>query len=369
MGTCTLEVILSRLQKTVAGLFAVVILLQATVTYNGAYTFSGVVTLANSSVLGTPASINLTNATAFPYATGGGGLLPLANGGTNCATPYAINAQTTTYQVLAADFTCFKTISVASGTFTITLVASGSQPVAGTWLKVVNYGSGVVTIARSGQNINGGTTSLTLQSASATVPSEAWVFSDGTNYFVSGSFLNPMTAAGDIIYASTTGLPTRLPAAGASVVLHGGTTPSWSAVAISTDVTGLGTGVATFLGTPSGVNFNSMIASGGIPLVPGSHSAAYTTVLADGGSGLLHPTADNNARTFTIDSNANVAYPVGTTITIYNQINTLTIAITSDTLVLGGTLTTGSRTLAAGGVATAWKITSTLWVISGPGLS
>lgn len=369
MGTCTLEVILSRLQKTVAGLFAVVILLQATVTYNGAYTFSGVVTLANSSVLGTPASINLTNATAFPYATGGAGLLPLANGGTNCATPYAINAQTTTYQVLAADFTCFKTISVASGTFTITLVASGSQPVAGTWLKVVNYGSGVVTIARSGQNINGGTTSLTLQSASATVPSEAWVFSDGANYFVSGSFLNPMTAAGDIIYAGTTGLPTRLPAAGASVVLHGGTTPSWSAVAISTDVTGLGTGVATFLGTPSGANFNAMIAAGGVPIAQSSKSAAYTTVLADGGTQILHPTADNNARTFTIDSNANVAYPIGTVITFINQINTVTLAISSDTLQLAGTASTGSRTLAAGSICTVIKIASTLWYASGPGVT
>jgi hypothetical protein len=58
-----------------------------------------------------------------------------------------------------------------------------------------------------------------------------------------------------------------------------------------------------------------------------SQSAAYTTVLSDAGKTLLHPTADNNARTFTIDSNANVSYPVGTVISFVNQINTVTISI------------------------------------------
>ena len=37
-------------------------------------------------------------------------------------------------------------------------------------------------------------------------------------------------------------------------------------------------------------------------LIPqNSKSAAYTTVLTDAGKHLLHPTADNDARTFTID--------------------------------------------------------------------
>jgi len=100
-----------------------------------------------------------------------------------------------------------------------------------------------------------------------------------------------------------------------------------------------------------------------------SQSGAYTTVLADANKHILHPTADNNPRTFTIDSNANVAYPVGTCITFVNEINTLTIAITSDTLVLAGAGTTGSRTLAAMGIATALKKTSTSWIISGTGLT
>lgn len=113
----------------------------------------------------------------------------------------------------------------------------------------------------------------------------------------------------------------------------------------------------------------------GVPLfsnVPqNSKSAAYTTVLGDAQYHILHPSADTTARTFTIDSNANVAYPIGTAITFVNQHSggVVTIAITSDTMRLAGAGTTGSRTLAADGIATALKITSTEWIISGTGLT
>jgi len=47
----------------------------------------------------------------------------------------------------------------------------------------------------------------------------------------------------------------------------------------------------------------------------------------------------------------------------------VTIAITSDTMYLAGTGTTGSRSLAQYGMATAIKMTSTTWIISGNGLT
>lgn len=102
-----------------------------------------------------------------------------------------------------------------------------------------------------------------------------------------------------------------------------------------------------------------------------SQSAAYTLILSDAGKHILHPSADTTARTFTIPANASVAYPIGTAITFVNQnaAGVVTIAITSDTLRLAGAGTTGSRTLAANGVATALKITSTAWIISGTGLT
>lgn len=100
-----------------------------------------------------------------------------------------------------------------------------------------------------------------------------------------------------------------------------------------------------------------------------SQSADYTTVLSDSGKHLLHPSTDNNPRVFTIDSNAHVAYTLGTALTFVNKINTLTIAITSDTLTFAGVGTTGSRTLPANSMATAIKIGTTEWMISGAGLS
>jgi hypothetical protein len=95
----------------------------------------------------------------------------------------SVNAQTSTYQVLASDFNSpCGFIPVASGTFTITLVASGSQPPAGQCVTILNYGTGVVTLARSGQNINGAASNLTGIAGSATAPTGWTVTSDGTNY-------------------------------------------------------------------------------------------------------------------------------------------------------------------------------------------
>lgn len=102
-----------------------------------------------------------------------------------------------------------------------------------------------------------------------------------------------------------------------------------------------------------------------------SKSTAYTGILTDAGSCLLHPAADTTARIFTIPANSSVAYAVGAVLTIINQnaAGVITIAITTDTMRLAGAGTTGSRTLAANGIATATKITTTEWIISGTGLT
>ena len=101
-----------------------------------------------------------------------------------------------------------------------------------------------------------------------------------------------------------------------------------------------------------------------------SQSTAYTLVLSDSGKHIFHPASDNNARTFTIPANSSVAYPIGTAITFINMsVANVTIAITSDTMYLSSAGTTGSRTLARYGSATAVKIASTEWLISGSGLT
>jgi len=129
------------------------------------------------------------------------------------------------------------------------------------------------------------------------------------------------------------------------------------------------------LGTPSSGTLSSCTVDGtdavGFRNIPqNSQSAAYTLVLADSGKHIFHPVGDNNARTFTIPANSSVAYPIGTAITFINMaVASVTIAITTDTLILSSAGTTGSRTLATNGSATCIKITSTSWLISGSGLT
>jgi hypothetical protein len=95
-------------------------------------------------------------------------------------------------------------------------------------------------------------------------------------------------------------------------------------------------------------------------------TGSYTIVAADAGTH-IYSTA---TRTVTIPSNASVAMPIGTTITFIAATGaTVTIAITSDTLLLVSSGTTGSRTLAPFGMATAVKVASTTWMISGNGLT
>ena len=141
-----------------------------------------------------------------------------------------------------------------------------------------------------------------------------------------------------------------------------------------------GSGVLSFsnapaLGTPVSGTIGACTIDGtnavgylGIPI--NSQSNAYTMVLSDAGKCILHPASDANARTFTIPANSSVAYPVGTAISFVNMTSqVLTIAITTDTMNLAVNGTTGSRSLAQYGTATALKINSTGWIISGSALT
>jgi hypothetical protein len=133
--------------------------------------------------------------------------------------------------------------------------------------------------------------------------------------------------------------------------------------------------VTPALGTPSSGTLSSCTVDGtdavGFRNIPiNSQSAAYTAVLADSGKCILHPSTDANARTFTIPANGSVAYSIGTAISFVNMTSqVVSIAITTDTMYLAGTGTTGTRSLAQYGTATVLKMTSTTWIISGAGLT
>lgn len=132
--------------------------------------------------------------------------------------------------------------------------------------------------------------------------------------------------------------------------------------------------VNAFVGVHSaqiGDSANTKFNAGFLEIPQNSKSANYTTVLSDSGKHIYHPSADTTARTWTIDSNANVAYPIGTAITFDNDTGAgvITLAINTDTLVLLPTGATGSRTIAAGGQCTALKVTATRWHLTGVGVT
>ncbi len=256
----------------------------------------------------------------------------------------------------------------------------------------------------------------------------AIVYNNGTDVVTAIDFIPslvlgaalPVASGGTGITSFGTGVATALGvntgSAGAFVVNGGalgtpssGTLTNATGLPIATGVSGLGSNVATFLATPSSSNLAAAVTdetgSGSLVFATSptlvtpvlgtptsgqlsactvdgtdavgfrntpvnSQSADYTLVLADSGKTIFHPASDANDRTFTIPANSSVAYAVGTVVTFINlSANDLTIAITTDTMYLAGDGATGSRTLAEYGVASAVKVESTTWVVSGNGLT
>ena len=182
-----------------------------------------------------------------------------------------------------------------------------------------------------------------------------------------GDVVGPGSATDDAIVAfdGTTGKLIKAAALGTGVQ---------TALGVNTGSAGAFVLFDGALGTPSSGTLSSCTVDGtdavGFRNTPvNSQSAAYETVLADSGKTILHPVADDNARIFTIPANSSVAYPVGTVISFVNLQNTVTIAITTDTMYLANDGDTGDRTLAEYGMASAMKVASTTWIISGNGLT
>jgi len=96
----------------------------------------------------------------------------------------------------------------------------------------------------------------------------------------------------------------------------------------------------------------------------------YICVAADGGGMVVAPTGATGC-TFSVPSNSAVPYVVGTPISFANQGPTgiLVGPTGSDGMVLSTSGATGYRTLGPNGMATAVKLTTTGWLISGNGLT
>jgi|694.fasta_scaffold24121_7 hypothetical protein len=238
-----------------------------------------------------------------------------------------------------------------SGTRFISNVSVGTAPFTVTsTTQVANLN---VAISGSTSNVLGGAAgSLPYQSAANTTTYLARTATNNSTLAFNSSTNAPFwvqPTLSNTYYAATTsaqlaGVVSDETGSGALVF---GTTPT---ITPANAVAATSASTAGYIGMPQvSVNANTAI----LATHAGKH--IYTTV-----TGLTH----------TIPANSNVAFEVGTAITFVTASNvSLSIALTTDTLRLANSTSTGTRTLAANGVATALKITSNVWIMSGNGLT
>lgn len=282
------------------------------------------------------------------------------------------NAFETTVAVV--DPTADRTITLPNETGTVIVSGNASIVNADINASAAIVDTKLATIATAGKVSNSATTAASANTASAIVARDA------SGNFAAGTITAALTGNASTV-TTNANLTGHITSVGNAAVL--GSFTSAQLAAALTDETGTGvnvfatspTLVTPVLGTPTSGTLSNCTVDGadavGFRNIPqNSKSAPYTLVLADNGKHIFHPVGDNNARTFTIPANSSVAYPIGTAITFINMAAAaVTIAITTDTMNLSSAGNTGSRTLAQYGSATAIKITSTNWLISGSGLT
>lgn len=151
------------------------------------------------------------------------------------------------------------------------------------------------------------------------------------------------------------------------------TTAGTVTTAAQPNITSLGTLVdLTVTGNIAGGNINANtngFAIGYKEIPPVVLSADDTIALEDSGKHFRSTTAGNI--TLSIPTNATVAFPTGTAISIVEQAagNILVNAISGVTLYQAGNSTAGNRVISTYGVATLMKVDTDTWFISGTGVS
>jgi hypothetical protein len=310
-------------------------------------------------------------------ATHVSGTLPLANGGTggtDAATARtSLGLGTIATQAASA-------VSISGGTITgITDLAvadggTGASTAAGarTNLGATTVGANIFTLTNPSAvtflQMNADNTVSALDAASFRTAIGAsagtgTVTSVGGTGTVNGLTLSgTVTTSGNLTLGGTLAI-NNADWSGADLdVTNGGTGASSASAARSnlgaaasganTDITALDQDVAV---TATGTIAADSIGYRGLP-----QSSSTTLALSDAGK---HVYVASN---ITIPANGTTAFPVGTTIALVNSgASTITVSITTDTLRQAGTANTGTRTLAAYGVATVVKVASTTWFISG----
>jgi hypothetical protein len=312
---------------------------QTSVTVGGyATTLSIGATTGTASILNTAVNLGTSTGTLTTVTIGGaiaGNILKLAGTTTSTTTAITTDVTTGTVSVFDTGLTGILNIGSAVGQ---TNIATGTTASGST--KTVNIGTA---------GLSGSTNTITIGSTSA----------GGTMIFGQST----ATSTYNIAAAATVSGSTKTVAIGTA-----GLSGSTTAISIGSAVSGA-TSTLTISGSLADATLTSTAKSVGYLGLPQSATATSATLgISDAGKHIYVTTA---SQTITIPANASVAYPIGTTLTFIAGTGATTVIITinTDTMRLAGGTSTGNRTLAANGMATAVKVAATTWYINGTGLT
>lgn len=264
-----------------------------------------------------------------------------------------------------------------------TLYIDGA-PTAGTNVTITNpwalhinsgnsYFGGAVTLNVALSPANGGTGQTSLQAAinslAGATTSGQFLRGNGTNVVMSAIQASDVPTLNQNTTGTAAGLSATLAVAsggtGATTAASARTSLSAAASGTNTDITSLQqstTVAATGTATADALGYR------GLP--SNSQSGNYTFGLADIGKHVY--STNSGAQTITVPTNASVAIPVGSAITVVNNGTTaITFTTTGTTVYKAGTSTAWASggTLAVRGLCTWLKVATDTWFVSGAGLS
>jgi hypothetical protein len=298
----------------------------------------------------------------------------LYNNGTGTFS-YSTPTDTNTTYTLGAAGTTSPTITLtpSSGSAnTITLATSGTG---------ISFGqsSGTITLTSNASDANGASTIVARNATGNFTANTITANLTGTaSNATSATQVNTIAQASTVGTRYLTFVDSNNGTSGAEIIYtHSNLSYTASDSALNANYfNGSGTGLtnipaANITGTVAdGTTTTAASGVGYMGMPQNIKSASYTIVAGDAGK---HIYVDTTGATITVPTNANVAFPIGTTIVIVTGFasgsTTIKMDTGSDVLRLSSIGSTGNRSLGPYGMATLIKVAATTWFISGNGLT